>query len=90
MEFLAEFGTPENDIIYRFDLQNYEEVVNHIKKIREEASPIAKMRLLAQISTKMEDAIKQFWQDIIVISPTKLRIDGDQLIAIYLFLILKT
>ena len=47
MEFLVEFGIPEDDITYRFELQNYENVINHIKKIRDEASPIAKMRLLA-------------------------------------------
>lgn len=60
--------------------------IQDMKKVQ---SPFEMVKKIASISKNIEDAINEFWSGIDIIDSDKLTIDGDNILMLYLYIVLK-
>ena len=70
---------------------SYEPAIKLLKTITRYKVPFEKMMLLATISTEITECVNNFWKDFEkVITSSMLNIDADDLMAIFIYLIVKS
>jgi hypothetical protein len=70
---------------------SYESAIKLLKTIARYKVPFEKMMLLATISTEITECVNNFWKDFEkVITSSMLNIDADDLMAIFIYLIVKS
>ena len=73
-----------------FDLNHpYKEAIKYIEKIKEFKAPLDKLTVIALVSVLITDYVDQFWKGENIKQDNFLRIDSDELLSIYLYIICK-
>ena len=67
----------------------YIKAINSIKDLNKLKTPIEKMLLIANLSNEITEAVNEFWSDALYIEKSLLDINADELVAIFIFLIVK-
>ena len=95
---------PESLLTDEFKIKTYEEIVSRTKRtpylkairnlsemqdISRTRSPFDMVMCISNISKDIEKEITEFWDGIDTIAPDKLIIDGDNILMLYLYIILK-
>lgn len=70
---------PYHDAISAFKIIEDQEIVK---------SPFEMVQVIANISKNIEETITQFWEGITIIDADKLVIDGDNILMLYLYIII--
>jgi hypothetical protein len=83
---------PKEDIINKYkNYDSYQEAVKLLKSIKKYRVPFEKMMLIASITTEITESVNNFWKDLEKLIPTSLlNIDADQLMTIFIFIIIKS
>ena len=73
-----------------FDLNHpYKEAIKYIEKIKEFKAPLDKLTVIALVSVLITDYVDHFWKGENIKQDNFLRIDSDELLSIYLYIICK-
>jgi hypothetical protein len=70
----------------------YAKAIEHIAEIQDSStirSPFEMIESIAKISKLIEECIQEFWSGITTVNPDKLVIDGDNILCLYLYIILR-
>ena len=70
----------------------YKKAIEHLTEIQDSQivrSPFEMIECIAKISTLVEECIAEFWADITIIDPDKLVLDGDNILCLYLYIIMR-
>jgi hypothetical protein len=83
--------TPTKPIISEININSYENAIKLVKSIKQYKLPFDKMTLIAKISQEITEAINNYWKDMSnIISNTLLNIDADELMTLYIYIIIKS
>lgn len=73
-----------------YDINNpYEEAIEFLEIIKDYKTPLEKLTIIALESALITISVNNFWRDKKKLSNNFLRIDADQLLSIYLYIIFK-
>ena len=67
----------------------YKKAIKYIEKIKEFKAPLDKLTVIALISVLITDYVDHFWKGENIKQDNFLRIDSDELLSIYLYIICK-
>jgi hypothetical protein len=69
----------------------YEQAIKLLKSIRRHRIPYEKMMIIANISSQITESINNYWKDLAkVITSSLLNIDADELMTIFIYIIIKS
>ncbi len=69
----------------------YEKAIKLLRSIKSYRIPFEKMLVLSNISTEITNAVNFFWKEMDgIISPSYLNIDADELMSIFIYMIIKS
>jgi len=79
------FGISDEQLQQRLDQKPYSLIINNLIKVRDQQTPINKMRVVAQCSSLIIQAIDEFWNGVHEVKKKDLTLDADQLLMIFIY-----
>ena len=74
--------------IEKYDINNpYNEAIDFIEQIKDYKTPLEKLTIIALVSALITTSVNSFWKDQKNLPNNFLRIDADELLSIYLYII---
>jgi hypothetical protein len=70
---------------------SYEQAIKLLKSVKQCRIPFEKMMIIANISTEITESVNSYWKDMeLFITNSMLNIDADELITIFIYIIIKS
>jgi hypothetical protein len=83
--------TDKYDIKFKSTYKSYSAAIKLLKSVSKYKVPFEKMMLIATISSEITECVNCFWKDFNeVISSSLLNIDADELMTIFIYIIIKS
>ena len=70
----------------RLSVKPYKLAIDNLRKVRAYDTPIDKMRCITLTSRYIVKSIDIFWKDVIAMPKSKLTLDADQLLMIFIYI----
>mmetsp|Transcript_45812 Transcript_45812/g.33549 ORF Transcript_45812/g.33549 Transcript_45812/m.33549 type:complete len:180 (-) Transcript_45812:119-658(-) len=87
---VQDLGVSKEEIKARLMVKPYKLAIDNLRKVRNYETPIDKMRCITQTSKCIVKSIDHFWKNVKVLEKSKLTLDADQLLMIFIFVTLRS
>mmetsp|Transcript_20090 Transcript_20090/g.19057 ORF Transcript_20090/g.19057 Transcript_20090/m.19057 type:complete len:123 (-) Transcript_20090:278-646(-) len=85
-----DLGITKEDLRIKLLIKPYKLAIDNLRKVRQYETPIEKMRCITLTSRYIVKSIDHFWRKVKILEKSKLTLDADQLLMIFIFVTVRS